>query len=345
MTNLDQILKNISEKAEKIGRPIRLMELCGTHSETIARYDLKNVLPPNIFLVTGPGCPICVTDQTEADVIAGLALAGVPIAVYGDALNLPGNLGSLEEVRQKGADVNVVYDVTDALRLSQKKGGLVFWGIGFETTTPATAWGIKQGLTVFSSHKVFVPAMKALLKNKKIRIDGFINPGHVSAIIGTEVYEKFLFPQVVAGFEIDDVLLAIDMLLDQIISQKPCVKNEYTRLVKKKGNKRALKIMEDVFEIRNGFWRGLGEIKNSGLKIKKKYQLQDAEFIYKDLILKIKKNITIKPSACRCGEVLQGMIEPKECPLFGKICFPDNPQGACMVSREGSCNIEYRADR
>jgi len=335
-------LINIRRKAKEIKRPLRFMELCGTHTQTVAENALKSILPKNIQLVSGPGCPVCVIDQTEVDLIAGLALSNVPIAAYGDAINVPGNLGSLEEARQKGAKVYAIYDVAQALVIQKKEPRLVFWGLGFETTTPATAWGIQQGLTVFSSHKIFPPAMEALLKNKKIKVDGFFDPGHVSAIIGTEVYQQFKIPQVVAGFEAIDVLLAIDMLLSQIIKKEILVENEYTRLVKKEGNKKALALIKDTFRITDSPWRGLGIIKKSGLKLRKKYQKQDAEFIYQKQIKAIKKRIKIKPSACRCGEVLQGLIEPIECPLFGKICTPDNPQGACMVSVEGGCNVEYR---
>ena len=340
--NCSKILKNIQDKAKQINRPVRLMELCGTHAETIAKHAIKDILPKNISLISGPGCPVCVTDQEEIDVITGLALAGIPIACYGDASNIPGNRGSLEGARQQGAKIYIIYDINQALELSKKNPDLVFWGIGFETTTPMTAWGIENGLKVFSSHKLFSPAMAVLLSNKKIRIDGFINPGHVSAIIGTETYKKFKIPQVVAGFEAEDVLLAVDDLLEQIILKKSEVKNEYTRLVKKGGNKKAQKIIAKFFEIKNAKWRGIGEIKNSGLKVKAKYKNQDAEFIHRDLISKIKKEIKTKSTGCRCGEVLQGLIETKECPLFKKVCTPDNPQGACMVSGEGSCNIEYK---
>lgn len=340
-----EIIEEINKKAKIINRPIRFMELCGTHSEVIAKHRIKDILPKNIKLIAGPGCPICVADQDDIDIITGLALSGIPIACYGDAVNILGNLGSLEKARQKGAEIHIVYDIAEALRISKKKHNLIFWGIGFETTTPMTAWGIQNGLTVFSSHKLFPPAMAVLLKNNKIRIDGFINPGHVSAIIGTEIYEKFVVPQIVAGFSGVDVLQAIDMLLDQIIAKEKKVENEYTRLVKKDGNKKAQKLISKIFEVRNARWRGLGEIKKSGLKIRKKYQKQDAEFIYRDLINKIKKEIKPKKNACRCGEVLQGLIEPKNCQLFRRVCTQDNPQGACMVSREGSCNISYRYEK
>lgn len=348
----EKIIKQINKKAATIGRPLCFMELCGTHSQTIAEHGIKELMPKNIKLVTGPGCPVCVTDQSDIDVVVGLALAGIPIAAYGDTLNVPGNLMSLEEARQKGADVQVVYDISEAVKTQKEKPDLVFFGLGFETTAPMTAWAIKQGLMVYSAHKIFPPAMKALLANKKIKVDGFINPGHVSAIIGAEVYEKFppkadqslagRIPQVIAGFEGLDVLKAIDMLLAQIINNEAKVENEYSRVVKKEGNKKARNLINEVFEVSDAKWRGLGAIKKSGLKIRKKYQKQDAEFVHKDLIKKIKSKIKAKPSACKCGLVLQGLIESRDCPLFGKVCTPDTPYGACMVSVEGGCNIEYR---
>jgi len=337
-----KILAEISEKAARIGRPLRFMELCGTHSQTIAEHGIKELMPKNIKLATGPGCPVCVTDQSDIDVVVGLALAGIPIAAYGDTLNVSGNIMSLEQARQNGADVRIVYDISEALKIKKEKPNLIFFGLGFETTTPMTAWAIKRGLIVYSAHKIFPPAMDALLKNKNIKVDGFINPGHVSAIIGMEVYKKFKIPQVITGFSGIDVLKAIDMLLSQIIAKKTKVENEYARVVQKNGNMKAKKLIAEVFEISNAHWRGLGVIKKSGLKIRKKYQKQDAEFVHEGLIKKIKAGIKSKPSACKCGLVLQGLIESKECPLFGKACTPDMPYGACMVSVEGGCNIEYK---
>lgn len=336
-----EILKSIKEKAKKIKRKVIFMELCGTHSQSVAKYGIKNILPKNIKLLSGPGCPVCVLDQKDIDVIVGLALAGIPVAVYGDSVNVPGNLMSLDSARQKGADVNIIYDAGQALKLRKEKPNIVFWGIGFETTTPMTAWAIKKGLNVFSSHKLFPPAMEALLAEKDLKIDGFINPGHVSAIIGTEIYKKFKVPQVIAGFMERDVLLAIDMLLKQILNKEAKVENEYARVVKKNGNKKAVNLTQEVFETGDASWRGLGIIKNSGLKIKKKYKNQDAEFIHQTLIAKIRKNIKPRHNACQCGLILKGVKEPNECPLFNKICNPDNPQGACMVSVEGACHIEY----
>lgn len=349
-TEIKKILKDIYRKAKIVKRQLRFMELCGTHSQTVAANGIKNILPGNVKLVSGPGCPVCVTDQSDIDVMVGLARQGVPIAVYGDAINVPGNIMSLEEARRNGADVRIVYDISEAVKMKEKKSSLTFFGLGFETTTPMTAWAIKKGLIVYSAHKIFPPAMAALLKNKGIKVDGFINPGHVSAIIGAKIYKKFRVPQVIAGFEGLDVLKAVNMLLGQIINKEAKVENEYSRVVKKEGNKKARYLISEVFEIKDAKWRGLGEIKNSGLKIRAKYKKQDAEHVYKDLIKEIirfasrrmAEETKPKPSACKCGLVLQGLIEPRDCPLFKKICSPDNPQGACMVSVEGSCNIEYR---
>lgn len=342
MFDCDKILKNIQRKAKELNHSIRIMELCGTHAEAIAENGIKNLMPKNLTLVSGPGCPVCVTDQSDIDIMVGLALAKVPVAVYGDAVAVPGSVMSLEEARRIGADVNIVYDISEAVEMKKEKSGLVFFGLGFETTTGMTAWAIKNNLIVYSAHKLFPPAMEALLKNKKIRVDGFINPGHVSAIIGTEIYAQFEIPQVIAGFTGEDVLLAIDKLLSQIICGEKKVENAYKRLVKKEGNPKARKLISEVFEVSDAKWRGFGNIKNSGLEIRKKYRECDAEFVYRNIIEDIKKNIKPKFNACRCGEVLQGMISPNDCPLFGKVCNPDNPQGACMVSREGSCSIQYK---
>lgn len=338
----EKILKDIREKAGLISRPVTLMELCGTHSQTVAQYGIKSILPENIKLIAGPGCPVCVTDQYDIDSIIGLALQGVPLATYGDTLKIPGKSGSLEDARQQGGDISIVYDVAEAMKIKKQKKNLVFFGIGFETTAPMAAWAVKKGLTVYSAHKRFFPAMEALLQNKKLKIDGFINPGHVSAIIGTKIYEKLNMPQVVAGFEAIDVLKSISMLLDQIICGEYKVQNEYERVVQKKGNSHAQKIIEEVFETIDASWRGLGKIKGSGLAIRKKYKKQDVEYVYKDLLENVRKKFISKPTACKCGEILQGLREPQNCPLFAKACSPENPHGPCMVSVEGSCNIEYK---
>ncbi len=326
----------------KINHPVKLMELCGTHSQTVAKYNLKSLLPQNIELISGPGCPICVTDQTDIDIVISLAENNIPIAIYGDALTLPGTNSSLEKLKQQGKKIHIVYSTQDALNIQKQEPDLIFFGIGFETTTPMTAWALKQGLKVYSAHKLFPPAMAALLQNPDIQIDGFIDPGHVSAIIGEKPYKQFNVPQVISGFEPEDVLISIQMLLEMILKNKNELKNQYTRVVKPDGNIEAKKIIEEVFEISDAKWRGLGNIPNSGLKIKTKFQNQDAEYIHKDLIEKIKQNIEPKQNKCICGKILQGLAKPGDCPLFAKSCTPENPQGACMVSVEGNCQIEYR---
>jgi len=341
-TRYEKILVGIREKARLILRPVTFMELCGTHSQTVARNGIKNILPENIRLVTGPGCPVCVTDQFDIDSAIGLALQGIPLATYGDRLNVPGSSSSLENTKQRGADIAIVYDIAEALEMKKQKPNLFFFGIGFETTTPMTAWAIRNGLVVYSAHKRFFPAMTALLANKRLKIDGFINPGHVSAITGTEIYEKLPVPQVVAGFEAMDVLKSISMLLDQIIRGERKVQNEYDRVVQKRGNKRAQKIIKEVFETADASWRGLGKIKCSGLKIRKKYKNQDAEYVYRTLLKKVRREIMIEPTVCKCGEILQGLSEPQNCPLFSKYCSPENPHGPCMVSVEGACNVSYK---
>jgi len=336
-----QNLNEIKNLAQQLGQ-VKLMELCGTHAQTVAKYNLKSLLPKNIELISGPGCPICVTDQQDIDVVIGLALNNIPIAIYGDALTLPGSQSSLEKTKQQGREIFVVYSTEDALKLQKQYPKIVFFGIGFETTTPMTAWAIRQGLTVYSSHKLFPPAMEVLLKNKNIQINGFINPGHVSAIIGTEIYNQFKFPQIITGFEPEDVIESIKLLLEMIIKKENNVINQYTRVVTKKGNKKALDLINEVFYTTDTKWRGLGTIPNSGLKIKKEFQNQDAEFIYDDLITNIKKEIKPIKNTCICGQILQGIKKPIDCPLFKKTCSPENPQGACMVSVEGSCQINYK---
>jgi len=339
------IIKKIHDLAGEISRDVKLMELCGTHAQAVAQHGIKELMPKNVRLISGPGCPVCVAHQDDIDIIVGLALAGIPIAVYGDFLALPGSQMNLNEAREQGADVSVVYSSVDALKLQKEKPNLVFIGVGFDTTTPMSAWAVKKGLTVFSIHKLFLPALGALLANKNLQIDGFINPGHVSAIVGSEVYRQFKVPQVIAGFEAHDVIVAINMLLRQIKNGQSMVENEYTRVVKPAGNKKAWQLIHEVFQVADASWRGLGVIPGSGLKIKAKYKSCDAAHMHAKLIKDILKTRKVKPNKCICGLILQGLKEPKDCVLFGRACVPGKPEGACMVSVEGSCNVEYRFRR
>ncbi|MFA6184383.1 MAG: hydrogenase formation protein HypD [Parcubacteria group bacterium] len=336
------LIKKINKVSKEIGRDINLMEVCGTHTQVISRFGIREILPKNIRLITGPGCPVCVTAQRDIDAIINLALAGIPVATYGDLLRVSGYFGSLNEAREKGAQVFDVYSVADALELQKKHPELVFFGLGFETTTPMTAWGIKNNLTVYSAHKIFLPAMEALLEMGEIKIDGFIDPGHVSVVIGIKPYDKLKIPQVITGFEMQDVLEGILLLLNQIKNKDLRVINQYSRAVRERGNKKMQKIIADVFEICDGNWRGFGIIPKSGLKIKSKYKNFNAQIKYKDILDKVDFTHSKDPVGCKCGDVIRGLIESKKCPMFGKLCTPDNPVGPCMVSVEGACNVAYR---
>ncbi len=340
-----EIIEKIKETAEKIGHQVNLMEVCGTHTQAISRYGIRELMPKNVTLITGPGCPVCVTAQKDIDAIISLALAGVPIATYGDVLRVTGQFGNLNEAREKGAKVFDVYSVEEALEIQKDYPELVFFGLGFDTTVPMTAYAIKKGLTVYSTHKIFIPAMEALLQMGEIKIDGFIDPGHVSAIIGTKPYESMKIPQVITGFSAEDVLTGILMLLAQIESGRIAIENEYVRVVKKDGNPKARQITFDVFEIGDGLWLGFGIIPGSGLEIKKKYAKFDAKVKYKNILDKVDFSKSREPAGCKCGEIIRGLKTPKQCPMFGRVCTPDNPTGPCMVSVEGGCNVEYRYNK
>ncbi|MFZ2970953.1 MAG: hydrogenase formation protein HypD, partial [Minisyncoccia bacterium] len=344
---MEDVTKKINTLAEKIGRNVILMELCGTHTEAVAKFGIKKLLPKNIKLLSGPGCPVCVTDQSDINAVIKLALEGIPISCYGDVLRVPGTMQmknkndkskfknegkilvnkgepeaslSLDKARELGADVTEVYSTEDALKLQKTKPDLVFFGLGFETTTPMTADAIKRGLTVYSSHKLFVPAMQALADTPSLKIDGFINPGHVSTIIGTEPYKELRImnyesrikfkiqslPQVITGFTSEDVLIGIYMLLKQIAEGRAEVENEYTRAVRQEGNPIAMKLINEVFEVEDAFWRGLGKIPNSGFEIRPKYSKYDAKVKYKD-ILSENYESRIMNHGCICGAILRGL--------------------------------------
>ncbi len=342
--DIKNLIQRIKEEAIKIDRNVNLMEVCGTHTQAVARYGIKELMPRNVKLTTGPGCPVCVTAEEDIDAIVSLALAGVPVATYGDMMRVPGYYGSLDQAREKGAKVFDVYSTEDALELKKKYPDLVFFGLGFETTAPMTASAIKKGLTVYSTHKLFLPAMKALLNIGELKIDGYIAPGHVSTIIGIEPYKSMKVPQVITGFTAEDVLVGIYMLLKQISENRAEVENEYLRSVKKEGNPEALKEIFEVFNIGDGNWRGLGIIPKSGLEIKNKYKKFNAKIKYKNIInkSKVKSQKSKVGLGCKCGEIIRGLKEPYQCPMFKKVCTPDNPVGPCMVSVEGACNVEYR---
>lgn len=340
-----EIIDRIYQTADKIKRDVNLMEVCGTHTQAIARAGLRSLMPKNVHLTTGPGCPVCVTAQEDIDAIVSLANAGIPVATYGDMMRVPGVYGSLDQAREKGAKVFDVYSVEEAIIINNSQctmHNLVFFGLGFETTAPMTAYAVKKGLSVYSTHKLFLPAMKALLEIGELKIDGYICPGHVSAIIGTEPYEEIHAPQVITGFQPDDILLAIYMLLKQIEENSPKVENEYQRVVKPEGNPKALTEIFEVFEPADGNWRGFGIIPGSGLEIKKEFEKQNAKIKYKAILDKVDFTKSRGKTACSCGEIIRGLKSPNQCPVFKKGCTPDRPIGPCMVSVEGACNVEYR---
>ncbi|MBE0067627.1 hydrogenase formation protein HypD [Thermoanaerobacterium thermosaccharolyticum] len=330
------------------GKSIKIMEVCGSHTMAISKYGLRQILPPNIKLISGPGCPVCVTAQNEIDASISLASQGVTIATFGDLVRVPGNNSSLQEERAKGRDVRVFYSPLDALdyAMANPSKEVVFIGIGFETTIPSVALTIKEAYTkkiknysVYCLHKTMPKALEALVVNGS-DIQGFLLPGHVSAITGSTIYnflvDKYKIGGVVSGFEASDILMSVVMILKNL--EDPKIEIQYKRVVKDDGNIEAQKLIEEVFEDSDAEWRGLGMIEGSGLKIREKYSEYDAE---KKFNIK-KPNSGTEIKGCRCGDVLKGIITPKQCPLFGKACTPLNPVGPCMVSSEGSCAAYYK---
>jgi hydrogenase expression/formation protein HypD len=337
---MKELLEKINKTALEIKRTVTLMEVCGTHTQVVSRYGIRQLMPKNVKLLTGPGCPVCVTAQEDIDAVIQLAMSGVPIATYGDMLRVPGYLGSLEQAKARGAKVFSVYSVEEVLELKKTYPDIVFFGLGFDTTAPMTAVALKQGIVVYSAHKLFLPAMDALLQMDEIKIDGFISPGHVSAIVGVKAYEHMNVAQVITGFKMEDVLVGIYMILKQIKEERTEVENEYIRCVKSDGNPIALNQLSDEFLIGDGNWRGFGIIPNSGLEVKN--PKLNAKIIYKHILSEMDFSKSRKPTGCKCGEVIRGLMVPKKCPMFGKLCTPEQPYGPCMVSDEGACNTQYR---
>jgi len=333
------------------GRHYRLMEVCGGHTHAIYRFGLKDVLPANIELIHGPGCPVCVLPMGRID--DGLALASRPdviFSAFGDMMRVPGAHGSPLEHKAKGLDVRIVYSPSDALKLARTNPDrhVVFFAIGFETTAPSTALTLlraqAEGLknfSVFCNHVTIIPAIRAILDSPDMRLDGFIGPGHVSTVIGCRPYEWIARdegkPIVVAGFEPLDLLQAIVMLLRQLREGRAEVENQYTRVVPWEGNRAALRAMAEVFQLRPYFeWRGLGFISQSALRIRDEFAPWDAEQVFSVAGVRV-----TDPKAAQCGEVLKGVLKPVQCKLFGRECTPEHPVGALMVSSEGSCAAYY----
>jgi hydrogenase expression/formation protein HypD len=346
--------KPVLNVARRLGeittRPIRLMEVCGGHTMAVHRFGLKNLIPPNIQLLSGPGCPVCVSSHEFLD--TAIALSRQPdviITTYGDLIRVPASHASLEQERCKGADIRMVYSTMEALDLAKRhpEKKIIFLGIGFETTAPLSAYAIKQAreekidnFLLYSAHKLMPPALE-LLSDGPLHIDGFIAPGHVSSITGTGIYnflaEKYGKAVVVSGFEALDIMWTLQMLVQQVVSDEPKVENEYSRVVKPEGNVKALAVMNEVFQPANAVWRGLGTIPLSGLELRSEFANHDALNHFD-----VQIPASVKPAGCICGEILKGMKTPGDCPLFAKVCTPENPVGACMVSMEGSCAIHFK---
>jgi len=333
---------------------INIMEVCGTHTQNFFRFGLDELIPVNLKLIAGPGCPVCVSHQEYIDNAIKLAqYKDNIILTFGDMLRIPGTRSTLEKERARGGDVKVVYSPLDALLFARQNPGkkIIFLAVGFETTAPTIALSIIRAkkenirnLFFYSSLKLIPPAMDYLVRDKRLSLSGFLCPGHVSCVIGTKSYEfipqKYKIGCCITGFEPLDILEGIYFLIQQVIKNKPCVQNQYMRVVTRQGNPKAKRIISKVFKISDAYWRGLGRISKSGLEIKKELSMFDAE---KRFPIRYPLSVIRYPlSKCRCGDILKGLISPKACPLFSRACKPDHPIGPCMVSSEGACNAYYK---
>jgi hydrogenase expression/formation protein HypD len=347
-----QMAEKIVEKIQNMGQQITIMHVCGTHQDTLVRFGLQKMLKDvGVDIRQGPGCPVCVTTPKEIEECIALARAGKTITVFGDMMKVPGDDGSLSDMKTLGCDIQIVYSISDAVKLAQKtKKETVFMGIGFETTTPSTAAVLlkepPKNFSVLCCHRTVPNALKAIIEMGEVKLQGLIEPGHVSAIIGSVPYrflsEQYNIPQVIAGFEPLDLLMGVYMLAKQICENRAEVENEYSRVVHELGNKRAKKMLTEVFTPVDVAWRGFPIIPESGLAFNDDFEQYDARKRYSEILAEVQRREYKEPKGCRCGEVLRGLIESKECPLFGTGCTPDNPIGPCMVSAEGSCNILFK---
>ncbi|HEX2164053.1 MAG TPA: hydrogenase formation protein HypD [Thermoanaerobaculia bacterium] len=334
---------------------VQIMEVCGGHTHAIYKHGLDQLLPEGVELVHGPGCPVCVIPMGRVDDAIHIARRPeVIFATYGDMMRVPGSAGCLLDAKAAGADVRVVYSPLDALQLALRhpEREVVFFAIGFETTAPATAVTLQRAraagvgnFSVFCNHVTILPAIKAILDSPGMRLDGFLGPGHVSTVIGTEPYrwipERYRLPIVVAGFEPLDVLQSVAMLLEQLRDGRREVENQYARVVSKDGNPRALSAIAETMELRPQFeWRGLGFIGQSGLRLRRELAAWDAEARFEVPGARI-----ADPKSCQCGEVLKGVLKPWQCRVFGTACTPETPIGTCMVSSEGACAAYYTYGR
>lgn len=345
---------NIRRMSERLKAPVNFMEVCGTHTMSIYQYGIRSLLPDNVRLVSGPGCPVCVTPVGYLD--KALLCAADPrniVATFGDMLRVPGSRSSLMEARAKGADIRIVYSALDAVALAKNnpERRVIFLGVGFETTAPTIAASIleaarqnQDNYCVLAAHKTMPVPMEILTADPDLNLRGYLCPAHVSTVIGGNAYkplsEKYRIPCVVTGFEPADVMQGIEMLLAQVLAGESRVEIQYSRAVSWEGNPKAQRILELVFEPCDAVWRGLGTLPGSGLAIRSELAAFDAEKVLSIAVADEQEN-----PACRCGEVLKGKLAPFDCPLFDTVCTPEAPVGACMVSSEGTCAAAYKYGR
>jgi len=353
------VKKKIEELVEflnknKPGRSINIMEVCGTHTMAISRYGLRQLIPENINLISGPGCPVCVTPIGDIDWVIEIARQyDVSIFTFGDLFRVPGTESSLYNEKSKGKDINICYSPADVLNFAKNNPDkkVIFIAIGFETTIPLTSVIVKKAYKektsnfyIYNTHKLVPEALELLLLDKEVKIDAFLCPGHVSAIIGSKPYDfiadDYHIPCVISGFEPMDILESIGLITLQIKEGISKVEIQYKRVVREEGNPTALKSIYDVFDKSDSVWRGLGNIPGSGLKLKKKFLKFDAKTFFP-----VKRIKSREPAGCECGSVLKGIKKPAECRLFSKICKPENPIGPCMVSSEGACAAYYNYEK
>lgn len=344
---MKNLTREIVERIENISQPVKIMHVCGSHEHTIMQHGIRSLIPKEVEVVAGPGCPVCCVPSSEVDECLYLARQGVTITTFGDMLRVPGTSGCLADARAEGADVRVVYGVSNAVEIANKvEKEVVFMAAGFETTAPTTASEIVNGppenFSVLSCHRLIPPALKFLIESGEVNLNALIEPGHVSTIIGTRPYqifsEKYGIPQVVAGFNPFDVLIAIYIILKQLKEGRAEVQNEYKRAVREEGNVKAQNLMDEVFYIKSREWRGFPQIPDSVYEIRDTFSQFNAREKF-DIQIKESQPVV---TGCICGPILRGVARPEECKLFKSECNPLNPVGACMVSKEGTCNIAYR---
>jgi len=347
------LAKDVVSKIKKLNVNLKFMHVCGTHQDTLVKNGLDSLLKEcGVEIGQGPGCPVCVTTPREIEEMLVLARKGKTVTSFGDMINVPGEKESLRSMRTEGFDVRTVYGIEDAVEIAEKNKDrdVVFMAVGFETTAPTTASVILKNppdnFSILCCHRTIPEALRAIIEMGEIKIDGLIEPGHVSTIIGTKPYEflskEYNVPQVVAGFEPIDVLMGAWMLVQQIEKGESFVQNEYTRVVHPEGNIKAQKAIKEVFEPGDVKWRGFPVIPKTSLELRNKFDKYDARKKFEGEFTELENKEFHEPEGCLCGELLRGLVSPFDCPLFGQACTPETPVGPCMVSVEGSCNIEYR---